>query len=131
VKNLRGLGINVNKGYERKRKILESEVTSEGATKGINIDDLTAIILSEEQRLNTDPTRLVVDSLISGHDVKIYGFGNFQIRTKAARPGRNPRTGELIPIDARRVATFHASHKLKALIQGDAVDDEGVETVGR
>jgi hypothetical protein len=64
VKNLKALGINVNKGYERKRKILESEVTSEGATKGINIDDLTAIILSEEQRLNTDPTRLVVDSLM-------------------------------------------------------------------
>jgi integration host factor subunit alpha len=74
---------------------------------------------------------LMVDSLIAGDDVKISGFGNFQIRTKAARPGRNPRTGELIPIDARRVATFHASHKLKVLIQGDAVDDEGVETVGR
>ena len=74
---------------------------------------------------------LVTDSLVEGTDVKISGFGNFQIRTKAARPGRNPRTGELIPIDARRVATFHASHKLKALIQGDAVDDEGVETVGR
>ena len=74
---------------------------------------------------------LMVDSLIAGDDVKISGFGNFQIRTKAARPGRNPRTGELIPIDARRVATFHASHKLKALIQGDAADDEGVETVGR
>lgn len=74
---------------------------------------------------------LVVDNLISGDDVKISGFGNFQIRTKAARPGRNPRTGELIPIGARRVATFHASHKLKTLIQGDAVDDEGVEVVGR
>ena len=74
---------------------------------------------------------LMVDSLIAGDDVKISGFGNFQIRTKAARPGRNPRTGELIPIDARRVATFHASHKLKGLIQGDAVDDEGVVTVGR
>ena len=61
---------------------------------------------------------LVVDSLIQGQDVKISGFGNFQIRTKAARPGRNPRTGELIPIEARRVATFHASHKLKDQIQG-------------
>ena len=60
---------------------------------------------------------LIVDSLIRGQDVKISGFGNFQIRTKAARPGRNPRTGELIPIEARRVATFHASHKLKDLIQ--------------
>ncbi len=60
---------------------------------------------------------LIVDSLIRGEDVKISGFGNFQIRTKAARPGRNPRTGELIPIQARRVATFHASHKLKDVIQ--------------
>ena len=63
---------------------------------------------------------LISDCLVDGNDVKISGFGNFQIRTKAARPGRNPRTGELIPIDARRVATFHASHKLKALIQGEA-----------
>jgi len=74
---------------------------------------------------------LVVDSLIAGDDVKISGFGNFQIRTKAARPGRNPRTGELIPIEARRVATFHASHKLKAMIQGDTDEDDGVEIVGR
>ncbi len=63
---------------------------------------------------------LIVDSLIQGQDVKISGFGNFQIRTKAARPGRNPRTGELIPIEARRVATFHASHKLKDVIQESA-----------
>ena len=62
---------------------------------------------------------LVSDSLVDGNDVKISGFGNFQIRTKAPRPGRNPRTGESIPIEARRVVTFHASHKLKAQIQGD------------
>ncbi len=73
---------------------------------------------------------LMVDSLIEGTDVKISGFGNFQIRTKAARPGRNPRTGELIPIDARRVATFHASHKLKVLIQGDTDEDGSVDMVG-
>ncbi len=64
---------------------------------------------------------LIADSLIEGHDVKISSFGNFQIRTKAPRPGRNPRTGEAIPIGARRVVTFHTSHKLKALIQGDSV----------
>ncbi|OYY35014.1 MAG: integration host factor subunit alpha [Polaromonas sp. 39-63-25] len=61
---------------------------------------------------------LVSDSLVDGNDVKISGFGNFQIRTKAPRPGRNPRTGESIPIQARRVVTFHASHKLKEQIQG-------------
>jgi integration host factor subunit alpha len=60
---------------------------------------------------------LVIKSLVDGDDVKITGFGNFQIRTKAPRPGRNPRTGEPIPIDARRVVTFHASQKLKELIQ--------------
>jgi len=62
---------------------------------------------------------LVADRLIEGNDVKISGFGNFQIRTKAPRPGRNPRTGESIQIEARRVVTFHASHKLKKQIQGE------------
>lgn len=60
---------------------------------------------------------LVSQSLVEGDDVKLSGFGNFQIRTKAPRPGRNPRTGELIPIQARRVVTFHASTKLKEQIQ--------------
>ena len=61
----------------------------------------------------------IAEQLVEGTDVKISGFGNFQIRTKAPRTGRNPRTGEAIPIDARRVVTFHASHKLKDQIQGD------------
>jgi len=70
---------------------------------------------------------LVSDSLVEGNDVKISGFGNFQIRTKAPRPGRNPRTGEAIPIKARRVVTFHASHKLKAIVQGDIPPPEEFE----
>lgn len=61
---------------------------------------------------------LITGSLVDGTDVKISSFGNFQIRMKAPRPGRNPRTGESIPIKARRVVTFHASHKLKEQIQG-------------
>ncbi|MDR3003342.1 MAG: integration host factor subunit alpha [Acidovorax sp.] len=61
---------------------------------------------------------LISRNLVEGDDVKLSGFGNFQIRTKAPRPGRNPRTGELIPIEARRVVTFHASTKLKEQIQG-------------
>ena len=63
---------------------------------------------------------LVHSTLVSGADVKLSGFGNFNIRRKAPRPGRNPRTGEAIPIKARNVVTFHASHKLKAIVQGDA-----------
>ena len=59
---------------------------------------------------------LIAESLVNGEDVKISGFGNFHIRTKAARPGRNPRTGEFIPIEARQVVTFHASQKLKSAV---------------
>jgi len=64
---------------------------------------------------------LVSHSLVEGNDVKITGFGNFQIRTKSPRPGRNPRTGEAIPIAARRVVTFHASQKLKEQIQNGSL----------
>ena len=63
---------------------------------------------------------LISHSLVEGKDVKLSGFGNFQIRTKAPRPGRNPRTGEAIPIKARRVVTFHASGKLKDSVQAPA-----------
>ena len=68
---------------------------------------------------------IIHDALITGRDVKMSGFGNFNIRRKAPRPGRNPRTGEEIPIKARNVVTFHASHKLKDVVQGDtpAPDD--------
>ncbi|GAP37309.1 integration host factor subunit alpha [Piscinibacter sakaiensis] len=59
-------------------------------------------------------------TLVQGRDVKLSGFGNFHIRRKAPRPGRNPRTGEAIPIKARNVVTFHASQKLKSAVQGDA-----------
>jgi integration host factor subunit alpha len=64
---------------------------------------------------------LMVQRLMTGTDVKITGFGNFQIRTKKPRPGRNPRTGEAIAIAARRVVTFHASHKLKDQIQDEVL----------
>jgi len=86
-----------------------------------------ADLLFEQLGLNKRESKDMVDAffdlvtaqLVAGTDVKISGFGNFQIRTKAPRPGRNPRTGEAIAIDARRVVTFHASHKLKDQIQDD------------
>ena len=70
---------------------------------------------------------IVNSALVSGDDVKLSGFGNFNIRRKAPRPGRNPRTGEAIPIKARNVVTFHASHKLKGLVQGDIAAEEEFE----
>ena len=57
-------------------------------------------------------------ALERGHSVKLSCFGNFQLRDKPQRPGRNPKTGEEIPISARRVVTFHASQKLKSQIDG-------------
>lgn len=56
-------------------------------------------------------------ALEKGTHVKLSGFGNFQVRDKPARPGRNPKTGEVIPISARRVVTFHSSQKLKLAIE--------------
>jgi integration host factor subunit alpha len=70
---------------------------------------------------------IVNEALVQGTDVKLSGFGNFAIRRKAPRPGRNPRTGEPIPIKARNVVTFHASHKLKAIVQGDMPPAEEFE----
>ena len=55
----------------------------------------------------------IADTLTAGQWVKLSGFGNFQLRDKPQRPGRNPKTGEEIPISARRVVTFHPSQKLK------------------
>ncbi len=57
------------------------------------------------------------NSLQAGDTVKLSGFGNFQCREKPQRPGRNPKTGEEMPISARRVVTFHASQKLKAMVE--------------
>ena len=70
---------------------------------------------------------LLHEALVGNNEVKLSGFGNFTIRQKASRPGRNPRTGESIPIKARNVVTFHASHKLKAVVQGDAPLDGDFE----
>ena len=70
---------------------------------------------------------IIHSTLVRGDDVKLSGFGNFNIRRKAPRPGRNPRTGESIPIAARNVVTFHASHKLKGIVQGDTPAGEDFE----
>jgi integration host factor subunit alpha len=57
------------------------------------------------------------DSLEGGENVKLSGFGNFQLRGKNQRPGRNPKTGEEIPISARRVVTFRPGQKLRARVE--------------
>jgi integration host factor subunit alpha len=56
-------------------------------------------------------------SLENGEQVKISGFGKFELRDKNSRPGRNPKTGEEIPITARRVVTFRSGQKLKTRVE--------------
>ena len=84
-----------------------------------------ADLLFEKVGLNKREAKDMVESffeevriaLENGDGVKLSGFGNFQLRDKPQRPGRNPKTGEEIPITARRVVTFHASQKLKAMVE--------------
>lgn len=61
--------------------------------------------------------KYICDALISGQQVKISGYGNFTLHDKSERPGRNPRTGEEVPVTARRVVTFHCGQKLKARVE--------------
>ncbi len=62
-------------------------------------------------------------ALEDGEQVKLSGFGNFDLREKQQRPGRNPKTGEEIPISARRVVTFRPGQKLKARVEAYAGRD--------
>jgi len=81
--------------------------------------------LNNEIGLNKREAKELVDMffndiknlLSEGHDVKLSGFGNFQLRNKSARPGRNPRTGEDVEISARKVVTFKSGQKLKESIK--------------
>lgn len=63
------------------------------------------------------------DSLENNVQVKLSGFGNFDLREKGERPGRNPKTGEEIPITARRVVTFRPGQKLKARVEAYSGED--------
>lgn len=87
-----------------------------------------AEMLFEELGLNKREAKEVVEqffeevrcALEEGRDVKLSGFGNFVLRTKKERPGRNPKTGEEIPISARRVVTFRPGQKLKQRVEAYA-----------
>jgi integration host factor subunit alpha len=57
------------------------------------------------------------ESLIDGEPVRLSGFGNFELRDKNERPGRNPKTGEEVPVSARRVVTFRAGQKLRSQVE--------------
>ena len=110
------------------RAVLEARVRSQAEK---DLPTLTkaelAELLFEQVGLNKREAKDMVETffdeirnaLESGEPVKLSGFGNFQLRDKPQRPGRNPKTGEEIPITARRVVTFHPSQKLKAMVELD------------
>ncbi len=81
--------------------------------------------LYEELGLNKREAKEIVEaffeeiraSLAENEQVKLSGFGNFDLRDKRQRPGRNPKTGEEVPISARRVVTFRPGQKLKDRVE--------------
>jgi integration host factor subunit alpha len=108
------------------RAVLEARARSQAENE---LPTLTkaelAELLFEQVGLNKREAKDMVETffdeirnaLEGGEPVKLSGFGNFQLRDKPQRPGRNPKTGEEIPITARRVVTFHPSQKLKAMVE--------------
>lgn len=84
--------------------------------------------LFEELGLNKREAKEIVEAFFEevrqalehNEQVKLSGFGNFDLRDKNERPGRNPKTGEEIPISARRVVTFRPGQKLKARVEAHA-----------
>lgn len=108
------------------RAMLEAQVRSQAEK---DLPTLTkaelAELLFEQVGLNKREAKDMVETFFDeirnalerGEAVKLSGFGNFQLRDKPQRPGRNPKTGEEIPITARRVVTFHASQKLKSMVE--------------
>jgi len=88
--------------------------------------------LFNEMGLNKNEARELVNlffeelvaCLAIGEQIKFSGFGNFDLRDKNERPGRNPKTGEEIPITARRVVTFRPGEKLKARVEAYALTGE-------
>jgi len=76
---------------------------------GLNKREATTVIEQIVDRIST--------ALANGEMVKISGFGKFKLRDKKSRPGRNPKTGQLVEVSERRVVTFKSSQKLKELVE--------------
>jgi integration host factor subunit alpha len=77
----------------------------------------TTLQRSDANHLLTRMLDMVQDSLVAGEAVKLSRFGNFNVRAKRQRVGRNPKTGEEVPITPRRVVTFRPSQMLREFVE--------------
>jgi integration host factor subunit alpha len=82
------------------------------------VHDAVGLSRNESATLVESVLTHVSDALVRGESVKISSFGTFSVREKAARVGRNPKTGEEVPIHPRRVLTFRSSHLMKDRVAG-------------
>ena len=115
-----GMGLHPAKGPTF--VFLEDPATPRTVTKQELTDhlvDTMGLAGKESKRLVELFFNTIRATLAAGEDVKLHGFGNFTLREKRARPGRNPKTGEMVPITARRVVTFRASQKVKEACLAD------------
>ena len=112
---------------ESKSSFAEEAEVAGGSGSALTKAEL-ADILFDQVGLNKREAKELVDAffeeiriaLVQGELVKLSGFGNFDLRNKRQRPGRNPKTGEEIPITARRVVTFRPGQKLKQRVEAYA-----------
>ena len=96
-------------------------------------------VLRQKTNFSTHEAKRIVEIILEskkarlevGEEVKISGFGKWNVKEKQSRPGRNPHTGDRIEITARRVVTFHPSEKLRDAIDKAELSDDCVTIVGR
>jgi integration host factor subunit alpha len=103
-------------------------------TKDMLVDvlrDKTKYSLQETKKLVEIILETIKSTLEEGQEVKISGFGKWQVREKNSRPGRNPHTGGKIEIAARKVVSFHASEKLREVVAAAPLSDDQVTMVRR
>lgn len=96
-------------------------------TKAVIVEQLCLELFNEDKSLAKEVVEIFFEqisrTLEQGEEVKLSGFGNFSIKDKNSRPGRNPKTGEPKEISARKVVTFHAGQKLRTNLTQLAVKD--------
>lgn len=99
---------------------MKEELTMTKADIVEKIHTTTGLSKKDSAEMMESVFAIMKESLEAGESIKVSGFGNFEVKQKDARRGRNPQTGEAITIEARKVLTFKPSTRLRLSINGDA-----------